>query len=74
MLAIRSKNNYIDELNNKYGKLTVIEKIENNKQGVYWKCQCDCGNVIIVSGRSLRSGNTSSCGCIGKSKGEYKIE
>ena len=39
-----------------------------------WLCECDCGNITIVSGNSLRTGNTQSCGCLGHSKGEFKIE
>lgn len=62
---------YKNEIGNKYGKLTVIEKIYDN--GLKWKCLCDCGNEIIVSGNSLRMGNTSSCGCLGRSKGEFLI-
>lgn len=70
-----ASNNFIDETGNKYGKLKVLQKVENNtKGGVHWLCQCDCGNFKIVAGNSLRTGNTSSCGCIGKSKGEYYIE
>ena len=63
---------FIDETGNKYGKLTVIEPIQDN--GIKWKCQCECGNIKIVSGTYLRNGTTSSCGCLGKSKGEYLIE
>lgn len=69
-----AKNNYIDEIGNKYGKLTVIQKTTNNVGQLRWKCQCDCGRTIEVSSNSLRSGNTQSCGCLGKSKGEWKIE
>lgn len=29
-----------------------------------WVCRCDCGCVSIVPGKSLRSGETSSCGCL----------
>lgn len=29
----------------------------------YWKCQCDCGNIITVRGNALTTGNTRSCGC-----------
>ena len=36
-------NNLIGQ---KFGKLTVIERAENNKQGkAMWKCRCDCGKV-----------------------------
>ena len=65
-------NKIINELNNKYGKLTVIsfDKIDNHT--AIWKCKCDCGNIISVSGSHLRSGHTTSCGCI-KSVGEMKI-
>lgn len=53
-----------DITNKKFGKLTVLE-IVGKKDGkcYYWKCQCDCGNIIEVNGVSLRSGNTKSCGC-----------
>lgn len=57
----------------RFGKLVVIEKADNNKFGhVCWKCQCDCGGITIVDATNLRNGNTSSCGCI-KSKGEMII-
>lgn len=71
-----SSNNFIDETGHKYGKLTVICKVENNsnRKGVLWKCVCDCGNEKDVIGSDLRNGTVSSCGCIGKSKGEYLIE
>ena len=53
-----------NEIGNKYGRLTVIERSENNGQGdAMWKCQCDCGNIIITKGASLRAGRTQSCGC-----------
>lgn len=46
-----SKNG-INEIGNRYGKLTVIEKgskPENNTH-IFWKCRCDCGNEIEVNG------------------------
>ena len=53
----------INLVGEKFGYLTVIdiERRENNK--IYWKCQCDCGNISIVQGRKLRDGITKSCGC-----------
>ena len=58
---------------NKYGKLVVIERVENDRfNQVQYKCLCECGGVSIVSANNLRNGITNSCGCI-KSKGEMII-
>lgn len=29
-----------------------------------WKCKCDCGNELVVSGNNLKGNNTKSCGCV----------
>ena len=74
-LAYLASNNYIDETGNRYGKLVVLKKANKiSNYGTYWVCQCNCGNVKIILGSSLRTGNTTSCGCIGNSKGEYLIK
>ena len=58
----------------KFGKLTVIQRVENNRFGhVCYLCKCECGGEIIVDACNLRQGITNSCGCI-KSKGEMKIQ
>lgn len=63
-----------NEIGKKYGRLTVLERIEQVfPDGAYWKCKCDCGNIIITSGRRLRSGHTMSCGCL-VSKGEALLK
>ena len=55
----------INEVGNKYGLLTVIERGQNTKEGsAQWVCECECGNKTIVSGKNLRKGNTKSCGCL----------
>ena len=62
-----------DEIGNRYGKLTVIERDYNNTDGhIKWICKCDCGNKISVLSSNLRSGKVQSCGCL-KSIGEQKI-
>ena len=49
----------------RYGKLVVMREGGRDSQGcVKWVCQCDCGNIIEVSGPCLRQGNTKSCGCV----------
>lgn len=53
----------IDLVGHKYGRLTVLEE-DFSKKRVAWKCACDCGNFTVVTGDCLRTGNTSSCGCL----------
>lgn len=68
------ENNFLDLTGNKYGRLTVLERAENIGRYVAFKCKCECGNIVIVKAGQLQRGYTSSCGCIGNSKGEAKIE
>ena len=59
-------NTFKDETNNRYGKLLVLGKAPKDLRGstyTMWKCQCDCGNVIVTRGNALRSGISKSCGC-----------
>ena len=53
-------------LNQKFGRLTVIDSAppRNNKNKTrMWKCQCECGNIVIVDESHLLDGHTKSCGC-----------
>lgn len=56
------KPNHIGE---KYGKLIVTDMLYDYKNGeTYCLCDCECGsenNIIRLN--SLRTGNTTSCGC-----------
>jgi len=55
---------YIDLKNKKFGKLTVIERAPaSNEKEAMWKCQCDCGNIVVTRGSSLRCGASKTCGC-----------
>ena len=53
----------IDLTGKKFGKLTVLEKAPSRNRKVYWKCQCDCGNIIETRGDRLKEGRVKSCGC-----------
>ena len=54
----------IDLTGQKFGKLTVLElDVNNPKAGAYWICRCECGNIKIARGSSLRDGTTTHCGC-----------
>lgn len=58
---------FVDLTGQKFGRLVVIKKASNNKQGIVcWLCQCECGNIKIVRGDSLKQGLTLSCGCLHK--------
>lgn len=54
------------EVGQKFGRLTVLNRDlgEHTQRRVYWNCLCECGNTIAVAGKSLKSGNTRSCGCL----------
>lgn len=52
-----------NEIGNKYGLLTVIERAGSMYNGkAAWLCQCECGKQIRTTGDSLRSGQTTTCG------------
>ena len=58
-----------DMMNLRFTRLTVIDRAPNrvvNKNSclAMWKCKCDCGQTVIVSGSDLRNGHTRSCGCL----------
>lgn len=54
----------IDETNNVYGRLTVLERVNSTQKDAMWLCQCECGNQRTVSGTHLRSGFVQSCNCL----------
>lgn len=58
--------NVINLVGLKFGRLLVNSKneIKGNKRQVRWDCICDCGNLHTVTGESLRSGKSKSCGCL----------
>lgn len=48
----------------RFGWLTVVHREHAaQSKSVLWRCLCDCGNEVVVSGGNLRSGHTKSCGC-----------
>jgi hypothetical protein len=63
-------SNYIDLSGQKFGRLTVIERLFERRNHDYrsalWLCRCDCGNEVRTYAGYLKSGNTKSCGCLHK--------
>lgn len=46
-----------------FGRLHVVAFAMVKDSESYFRCRCECGSEVEVRGRSLRSGNTTSCGC-----------
>lgn len=63
----------IDLTGEVFGRLTVIKrhpmdyvyknKNERLQRQPRWIVKCDCGKYRVINGRSLRGGDTQSCGC-----------
>lgn len=60
----RANNKPFDEVGKTYGRLTVLERIENDKNSrAMYKCACECGKITFARGVDLRTGKKRSCGC-----------
>lgn len=56
--------NLKDLTGQKFGKLNVLYRAENDKTNhTRWICQCECGNITTVYKDALISGRQISCGC-----------
>ncbi len=54
----------VDLTGNRFGRLTVVSRAENAGHHLRWTCLCDCGNTKAVNSSHLKTGHTTSCGCI----------
>lgn len=67
-------SNFKDISGERFGRLTAVEHVGTNSSGgALWLCRCDCGSETIVAGKSLRSGNTKSCGCLNRDASTERI-
>lgn len=77
---ISSEKNIKNIVNKRFGRLTVLERVNPNfkTRKVIWKCLCDCGNITTTISDRLLNGTTRSCGCLrienGKSVQNYNKE
>lgn len=56
----------IDLTGQRFGRLTVTEKLPSVNRQTMWWCKCDCGNDVAVRTDYLLSKHTQSCGCLRK--------
>ena len=67
MSTARTAHNGAELVGQKFNRLTVLARAENNKYGNRrWKCQCECGVITWALSTQLMSGHTKSCGCFNR--------
>ncbi len=49
------------KVGDKYNILEVVEAAPPEDGKVMWRCRCDCGDYVVVSGANLLSGGTKRC-------------
>jgi 5-methylcytosine-specific restriction endonuclease McrA len=47
------------KVGDKVNRLTMLEHIGSN-----WKCQCECGSILLVETNKINSNAVKSCGCL----------
>lgn len=57
--------NFVDLVGQRFGRLTVSLYAGRSKHGnSIWLCLCECGGEARTGTTKLRSGHTTSCGCL----------
>lgn len=59
---------YHDITGQRFGSLVAVEYLKSSK----WRCKCDCGNEVVTTYTSLKSGDRASCGCA-RNKPRYDL-
>lgn len=67
----KTKPSILNLIGQVFGRLMVVDYLgqigPGSSRKTLWLCSCDCGSENIkVFGNNLKTGNTSSCGCINK--------
>ncbi|WP_437316709.1 tyrosine-type recombinase/integrase [Sorangium sp. So ce385] len=62
------------EVEPRYGRLVILERVENRGGRAFYRAQCDCGRAPIeVAGGDLRAGKVVSCGCVKAEHGRAQL-
>ena len=48
-------------INKKFSKWTVVSYYPERKPGKHYECHCQCGNIRIIPGVTLRAGRSTRC-------------
>ncbi len=65
MQPIYTHGKFFDMTGMEFGRLRVMSRAVNARNGnAQWRCQCQCGAIIVANGQNIRIGHTASCGCL----------
>ncbi|TWH62639.1 hypothetical protein [Dulcicalothrix desertica] len=64
------KSSFKDYIGQKFGHLECISPSKPAK-GNYWRCKCDCGNIVDKNIGNVVAGRIKSCGCLNPSFKDY---
>lgn len=53
--------NFNDITGLKFDKFLVIERYKSDKNDLYWKCKCDCGEICYATSTNLKRGRKNFC-------------
>lgn len=70
---IKEENNE-NLVGKKFGRLTVLKKVEGYGCASKWLCKCECGNKKSIQQSSLINGYTRSCGCYHDEHASAKVK
>lgn len=54
----------LDITNQKFGRLTALNREPNQNGKTYWRFKCDCGNEKVIQTCHVTGGKIKSCGCL----------
>lgn len=73
--CLKNVSHRVDLKGKRFGRLTVKKWVGTSlHRKALWRCKCDCGKITTVSSGDLISGNTKSCGCLGKGYAGRNLE
>ncbi len=52
-----------DLTDQRFGKLVVVNRVDNKNGRAAFLCKCDCGEFREVPSKNLKNGDARSCGC-----------